>query len=179
MIKIYNSLFNDQQSKYIAEGMLNQFTNNLTNKEDSEYSYGTYGFYDLKEALYFVPFLHKIISNDYGSNIIFKNNYTRIYTNGNNLKIHTDRPGLDITLSVCLYSDIEFDWPMYISNVQIDTLWDNNLPIEDYKNNALPYVTPVGTGVACYGIKNPHWRDTLICDDNNKVIQAFYHWQFI
>jgi len=179
MIKFYNSLFNDRQSKYIADGMLKKFRDKLTDVETSIYSFGADGFYDLPEALCFVPFLHDLISNDYGSNIIFRNNYTRIYSNGKELKIHTDKPGLDITLSVCLYSNIDFDWPMYVSNIQIDTLWTNDLPTQTYRDNATPYLTPVGTGIACLGTRNPHWRDTLICSEDKKVIQTFYHWQYL
>lgn len=177
MIKFYENILTKEQCNCIANGMLTKHALNSTEKDNTIYSSGAYGFYDLPEAMYFVPMLHKSINRDYG-NVVFVNNYTRIYGNGNQLKIHTDREGLDITLSICVFSDVDCDWPIYISNIAIDGPWCENLPVESYMTDSSPYLTSVGSGVACLGTKNPHWRDPLICKDGQIVIQAFYHWAF-
>lgn len=177
MIKYYQNILTKKQCDHIANGMLSKHKVNATNKDTTIYSNGAYGFYDLPEAMYFVPRLHNFIKRDYG-NVVFKNNFTRIYSKGNQLKIHTDRAGLDITLSLCVLFEPSREWPIYVSNVAIEGLWRENLPIESYIKDSAPYVTPVGSGVACLGTKNPHWRDPLECDDGQLVIQAFYHWAF-
>ncbi len=176
MIKFYENLFNIRQCEHIANGMLSKHTANAAQK-DNTYAFGSHGFYDLAEAVYYVPMLTKLIKRDYG-NVVFKNNFTRIYFNGNELKIHTDRQGLDITLSVCIFSNINYQWPIYVSNVEVNGPWKENLPIESYVADSTPYFIPVGSGVACLGTRNPHWREPLVCDRKQMVIQAFYHWAF-
>lgn len=175
MIKEYAAIFDRKQCNYVAAGMIKKQEANATVKDVTPYSHGAYGFYDLPEALHLVPYLTKIIERDYGG-VVFKNAYTRIYVNGNQLKIHTDRVGLDITISICVYSDVGFDWPMSISNVAIDGLWRDNLPVDEYKKDSRKYITKLGDGIVCLGTKNPHWRETLECPPDKKIIQTFYHW---
>lgn len=178
MIKYYNSIFDEKQCKHISNGMLDNFKNNKTVTDNTVYSNGATGFFNLKETLDLLPYVHNIVTKDYGE-IYFQNTYTRIYRNTNTLKCHTDRKDLDVTISICVFSNLTFEWPIFISNVQINHPWDNNLPIHEYKADATSYITPVGSGVACLGIKNPHWRETLNCNEDQMVIQTFYHWKYM
>lgn len=178
MIKYYKDIFNKQQCEYVTIGMLEAHAENRIIKDNTHYSNGAVGAYNLNESLYLLFYLDKIIKKDYGHNINFVSSYTRIYSNGNCLKCHTDRSDLDITISICVMSNLPVEWPLYISDTKIYVPWNDNLPIEEYKLNAKPYHTPVGSGVACIGKENPHWRDTLICKEHEKVIQVFYHWKF-
>lgn len=178
-MKVYNDVFDSKKCDYIKNAMLRQFEANELTLEANEYSGGSYGSYNLKETMFFVPYLDKIIKNDYGHNITFENTYTRIYKKNNELKIHTDRQGLDITLSICIYSDVNFNWPIFISNEIVNGLWSTSLPIESYKESFQSFDTPPGTGIACHGTRSPHWRNPLMCEDDQMVIQCFYHWKLI
>lgn len=176
MIKFYQNIFDDVKCTHVANGMLKAFEEGKTVKDNTEYSNGAIGFFNLKESLDLLFYVHKIMQKDYGPGIKFQNTYTRIYTNNNCLKCHTDRSGLDLTISICLYSNLNFEWPLYISNSTIDVPWNDSLPIQEYKNNSVQYNIPIGAGVAALGGKHPHWRETLNCDSDQKVIQVFYHW---
>jgi len=35
-----------------------------------------------------------------------------------------------------------------------------------------------GDGALILGTKYTHWRDQLVIDESQKVIQSFYHWKF-
>lgn len=179
MIKYYQDILNKEQCDHIANDMLKSYMENKTVKDNTHYSNGSVGFYDLKKSNDLIFYLDKIIKKDYGQNIKFVNSYTRIYSNGNCLKCHTDRAGLDVTISICVMSNLTTEWPLYISDTKINVPWNDNLPIEEYKLNAKPYHTPVGSGIACIGKENPHWRESLECSETEKVIQVFYHWKFV
>lgn len=179
MIRTYANIFEEKHCSYVANGMLKAYENSKTVKDNTDYSNGALGFYDLPEAFHLAVYVEKVIKRDYGDKFKFANNYTRIYKNGNCLKIHTDRRGLDLTISICVFSNLKQEWPLHISGHQINVPWHDGLPIEEFKKNSEPFYTPVGTGVACLGYKNPHWRDTLVCDEDEMVIQTFYHWSAV
>jgi hypothetical protein len=73
-----------------------------------------------------------------------------------------DRPGLDITMSLCTYNNIGH-WPLMINDgkniQQIDTM--------------------PGDAAVLLGTKHEHWRPDLKCADDGMVIQVFYHWKFL
>lgn len=150
------------------------------NELSSEYKFtnGSYGYFNLPATFPVLQNIEQKIKQDYGDNYIFENTFTRIYLNGHNLSIHADRPGLDLTLSVCIYSNLDFEWPIHISTNQINGLWKETEPEEIYKKSFQTFKTPVGSGVACLGTKNPHWRDPLICKSDQMMIQSFFHWKY-
>lgn len=137
------------------------------------------GAYDFPPALSFVNRFRQRCMQDYGP-LRFVNNYTRIYRNGNDLPYHTDRPDCDVTLSVCMFHNLTVGWPLVISNVYHEPPWDmdNKPPRSVYEQNATSYVMDIGTGVACYASRYPHWRETLVCREDQSVVQSFYHFQF-
>jgi hypothetical protein len=67
-----------------------------------------------------------------GLNLKPKNSYARIYNNGSTLNKHVDRPGLEYTLTVSLYSNLDQPW----------LFWATTL---DGKQN-IPYEIPIGDG---------------------------------
>ena len=93
--------------------------------------------------------------------------------------IHTDRSDLDLTLTICVYSDIDNSWPIHVSNIPHQGEWKFDKPDSYYKSDYKTFHTPVGTGVTCLGRIYPHWREPLVCAENQKVIQVFYHWKKI
>lgn len=179
MIVVYDNVINKENCQRISSDMLSLLSANNLSVDNTSYTNGSLGFYNLPSSLDIVADIEHKIKKHYGDNIVFQNTYTRVYKNGNDLKIHTDRPGLDITLSVCVYSNLPFSWPIHVSSSIVNGLWETVTDINSLKEYYQTYHTPVGTGVACLGTKNPHWRDTLICETDQIMIQAFYHWKYI
>lgn len=99
------------------------------------------------------------IENLVGLKLTEENPYTRIYNNGSKLGIHTDRPRLDWSISVCLYNDTGQEWPLYAKS-----------------ETTLKFPTTVNTAYLFAGRRHAHWRDTLTCEANQKVICLFLHW---
>lgn len=91
------------------------------------------------------------------------NSYARIYYNGGTLAPHVDRTGLDYTMSITLFSNLDTDWP----------LWCNDL-----QGNTVPLVIPRGWGGMMLGTTMKHWREPLVCREDQYVIQLFVHWSF-
>lgn len=91
------------------------------------------------------------------------NSYCRIYYNGATLRPHKDRVGLDYTLSVSLFSNLKTPWPLICI---------------DRKENTVPIDIAIGDGGMMYGTEINHWRDNLICEPDEYIIQLFMHWSF-
>jgi hypothetical protein len=89
------------------------------------------------------------------------NTYVREYSNGGFLKKHTDRKDISVTMSICLESTINKEWPLFAE-----------IEGKEYSFNTNP-----GDGILLFGAdRNIHWRDDLICEENERVIQFFLHW---
>lgn len=89
------------------------------------------------------------------------NSYARVYTNGSTLPKHVDRPGLDYTLSISLYSNLDNPWLFYATGL-------------DKKD--IGFEIPIGAGGFIYGRDIVHWRDPLVCQPTQYVVQLFLHW---
>ena len=178
MINYYENILSPAECREITIAMGIKHGLNVLDKNQRNAA-GSLGFYDLPETLLHVERLTEILSKDYAS-IKFLNTYTRIYFNGNKLLLHTDRKGLDLTLTICTYSNVDYLWPIWVSGIYYNKLWDwdNQLSFEYCKKTAQSYVTPPGCGVSCIGNRNPHWRDALECKSDQYIVQTFYHWKF-
>lgn len=175
----YPNIFSHDECQALSNEMFNLLKNDQLSMDVTPYTNGSLGAYNLESTLVHLEKIEKFIKKDYGENIAFENTFSRIYQNGNDLKIHTDRPGLDITLSACVYSNLDWDWPIFVSFKEVNGLWSTVEDPEEYKQESGVYYTPVGSGVACLGTRSPHWRDPLICRDDQYVIQIFYHWRYV
>lgn len=131
---------------------------NASNKEMYKNSYGLGSIYDMENYL---RDLTPILSNHFDLNIKPANSYARIYYNGSTLKPHVDRPGLDYTISITLFSNLKTDWPL----VTIDKLGNKIMCNIDQRD-----------GLLIHGTEMKHWRDDLICGDDEYVVQMFLHW---
>lgn len=92
------------------------------------------------------------------------NSFGRIYYNGGTLAAHTDRSTLDYTVSITLFSNIEVDWPLWTT---------------DKLGNIVPLRIGIGDGGVMLGTTMKHWRDPLVCREDQHVIQMFMHWSFV
>jgi hypothetical protein len=89
------------------------------------------------------------------------NTFVREYKNNDFLRKHIDRMDISTTISICLESNINKDWPLFVKI--------NN---QKYSVNM-----DIGDGVILFDAdKIVHWRNTLICNENERVIQFFLHW---
>jgi len=89
------------------------------------------------------------------------NTYVREYYNNSFLKKHIDRTDISVSMSICLDSTINKEWPLF---VEIDG--------KEYS-----YHTNIGDGILLFGAdKNVHWRNLLECNENQRVLQFFLHW---
>lgn len=89
------------------------------------------------------------------------NTFVREYKNNDFLIKHFDRKDISTTISICLESTINKKWPLYakINNQEHSVNMD------------------VGDGVLLFNADNiVHWRNTLICNENERVLQFFLHW---
>ena len=90
------------------------------------------------------------------------NTFVREYLNGSFLKPHIDREDIGITLSICLELNIKGTWPLCAKVNDEEKCFNIN----------------VGDGLLMTtAYKTPHWRSTLICDKNERVVQLFIHWK--
>ena len=90
------------------------------------------------------------------------NTYVREYYNGAFLDKHIDRKEISVTMSICLESTINKAWSLF---TEIDG--------KEYSFN-----TNVGDGILLFDAdKNLHWRNSLICNENERVLQFFLHWK--
>jgi hypothetical protein len=163
MLIFFPSIFDQIRCKQLTDIMLKYHSNKkLTFEGSTKYYRNSYGS-SLPEFNALLPDLTPIIKEKTGiNNLVTKNSYSRIYFADSILKKHVDRPGLDITLSVCIYDDTGLEWPLHVENTD---------------GNVVPVITKPGDGGLILGTKMNHWRDLLTCGDGKMVIQAFFHWE--
>jgi hypothetical protein len=105
------------------------------------------------------PIITEINGNKKIKNV---NSFVREYKNGSVLKKHIDRQDIGITLSICLFSNIKKEWPL----------------CAEYNDVEISHNTNIGDGLLIIDSdKIIHWRDELVCNDNESVIQLFLHWK--
>ena len=122
------------------------------------------------------------IQQDYGhlGNVVFTHTYSRIYHPGSFLKVHVDRPGLDVTLTVCSHNDTGQEWPIWTTEAEWNMDWFRQKLMEPPADvDRTPWYTRPGQAVCMLGTKTPHWRMTLECEPGQSVIQHFYHWKIL
>ena len=71
-------------------------------------------------------------------------NYFRIYNSGSILKPHTDRPACEISVTLNLGYDGDYNWPIWIK--------DNN-------GQDIEVILNPGDGLIYHGCVNLHWRE--------------------
>ena len=181
---IFENILNKTQCSKISDAMFLLWAEDALEDEAStqpEHYKNSFGIRDLPEALEYKEYIDNIIKQNY-ENIVFECAYTRLYQNGSYLKIHLDRPDLDLTLSICTFSNTNKEWPVSVSRNTINPKYfrhgvdKTNAFYEDVKEDIF---TPVGWGATFEGRKYPHWRDSLVCGPDEYIVQTFYHWKMI
>ena len=166
MILFLPKLFDEMRCLQLNQIAVNYANQNALNFEGNDAHYGnSYGVARIPEFEQVLHALTPLMQHKTGwTNIVAENSYTRIYLNGSDLKKHVDRPGLDITLSVCTFTNIGHPWPLFV---------------EDETGKVHSIETTPGDGALMLGTKYQHWRDKLVANPQQMVIQSFYHWKFV
>jgi hypothetical protein len=180
---IIENVLNKDQCESITNAMFTlMHSGKLIDELNDNAAYGnSLGFRDLPETIDNLTNIEDIVKKHY-PNIEFQNNFTRIYRNDSYLNFHTDRNGLELTLSVCVFSNLENPWPLCVSKISVtnnDPIVISMMGVDYMKKHFKEYHTPVGSAALMEGTKYPHWRDKLSCNREQYVIQSFYHWKFL
>ena len=155
--------------KILTDGECNELTgkiiaaytsNKLAAETDIKYYKNSYGG-NIDENWELCNRFLPLVEEKTGLKLKVANPYCRIYNNESTLNPHIDRTGLDWTISICLFTNITYDWPLEVKV----THWD----IEKF---------PTKTGFASLvnGGVLEHWREPLQCDEEQYVIQLFLHY---
>ena len=93
-----------------------------------------------------------------GKELIPQYTYARIYKNGSDLKIHSDRPECQYSVTLSLGGDYKKPWPIWI---------------KDYAGNMNEVPLDAGDMVVYHGTELEHWREKF---DGNMQYQLFMHY---
>lgn len=162
MIHLIKGILTKEECKFLAH----QFDIDKKIKpsiDDVQHTGNSYGF---QPSDIFNEYLDKLKSkileiNSNVDDLTNVNTFVREYKNNDFLIKHFDRKDISVTISICLESTINKGWPLYakINNQEHSVNMD------------------VGDGVLLLDAdKIIHWRDTLICNENERVLQFFLHW---
>ena len=163
MIHFIPNILSKDECKYLTEKF--DIERKYQNSADGEYS-GTNISYGFEPSFAFNTYLDKLKSKalEYNSNfddLLNVNAFVREYVNTSMLKKHTDRKDISVTMSICLESTINKEWPLCAE-------------IDDREHC---FNTNIGDGILLFDAdKITHWRDTLECQENERVVQFFLHW---
>ena len=88
--------------------------------------------------------------------------FDRFYFKGNELKKHRDRDACEISVSLNISSNLDYDWPIYFQAKM-------NEP-------AVSVVCNPGDGVLYRGIDVWHWREPMRGNHKSYFHQVFFHY---
>ena len=98
------------------------------------------------------------IAKTVGKNLMPQYTYARIYKNGSDLKIHTDRPECQYSVTLSLGGEYKKPWPIWI---------------KDYAGKSHEVPLDVGEMVVYHGTELEHWRKKF---EGEKQYQLFMHY---
>tara|TARA_Y100001970_G_scaffold266758_1_gene355816 strand:+ start:571 stop:1149 length:579 start_codon:yes stop_codon:yes gene_type:complete len=110
-------------------------------------------------SAFIVKRLHPILERIVGEELIPTYWFCTTYWNKGFMARHTDRPSCEV--SVTMNIDSIVDWP---------------IQLQDLEGNRQKVVTPIGHGLAYSGIEVPHWRTPLKAKEGTKHMQSFFHY---
>jgi hypothetical protein len=168
----------EQCAELVAAFDASEQKNDESNLPNDPYYRNSFGVYQLPAALKHAQHVTDIVAKVH-PNIKFDSTYMRSYHNDSYLLVHTDRPGLDLTISICLENDKGYLWDLKVSNLPWEGgEWDNNIDHSKWQGTYSTAHLGIGQGGLCQGRKYPHWRDTLVCPPGDRLVYVFYHWAF-
>jgi hypothetical protein len=103
--------------------------------------------------------LHKIMEENTGLSLHPTYSYYRVYRNGDDLKIHKDRPSCEISTTLCFnysYDKEKYSWPIYMAGNCVE-------------------LHP-GDMVIYRGCDLDHWREEFNYPEDAWHVQGFFHY---
>lgn len=103
--------------------------------------------------------LHETMEKNTGLSLYPTYSYYRVYRNGDDLKLHRDRPSCEISCTLCFnynYDDTKYQWPIFMDESRV--------------------VLKPGDMVIYRGCDLDHWRKPLVYDENIWHVQGFFHY---
>lgn len=170
----FTNVLPQEDLNFLSEQLLS--CPNLNSESGIKYYHNSHGITNLTATLGYVATIEKLVKSVYDYPIEFSNTYARIYRKGSFLGIHTDRPGLDITVSLCIKKQSIGPWPLYVSNLLWQGPWREDVDMQPWKDNSYNVDLQTGDAAVMEGIKYPHWRDVLVCDEDQHDLYVFFHW---
>ena len=143
--------------------------------EDSNYYGGTQGWLQPDIAKKYLPKAEALIIKTHDIKSL-TNIYVRTYLTNTQLKMHTDQPGYDVTMTVCVENS-DPDFTLCVSNLTHPDPWPFNSEgdLTPYYHNSLCYDLRPGECVSMQGRRYPHWRPTKYSLTPSTYI--FYSWE--
>lgn len=149
----------------------------LSDELNSKYYYNSLGIANLPASLIYVPVIENLVKSVCDYPIKFANTYARIYRKGSYLGIHTDRVGLDVSVSLCIKKQSLCSWPLYLSKIEWFGPWREDIDVQLWKDNAIGVDLKPGEATIMEGTRYPHWREPLDCDEDQHDLYVFFHWE--
>jgi len=164
MIYLIPNILSEEECKFLAT-QFDLEKSNTKNVDDIRATPNTFGFRPSnKFNVYLNKLKPKVLETLNITDLTNTNVYVREYKNDSFLVKHLDRTDINITMSICLESTINKQWPLW---AEID-------------NKNVNFNTNVGDCIILTDSdKIIHWRNKLICNENERVLQFFLHWKKI
>jgi len=164
MIYLIPNILSEEECKFLAT-QFDLEKSNTKNVDDIRATPNTFGFRPSnKFNVYLDKLKPKVLETLNITDLTNTNVYVREYKNDSFLVKHLDRTDINITMSICLESTINKQWPLW---AEID-------------NKNVNFNTNVGDCIILTDSdKIIHWRNKLICNENERVLQFFLHWKKI
>ena len=151
---LLNNLVSQEICDFITDAMLraSNIEGNMCDdqvKKTLTFIYGDLYLETMHEILW------PIIEQAYGEELLPTYTYARLYTNGNILEPHIDRPACEVSVTLQLGKSHSYQWPIFIEG-------------KEYQMN-------VGSGVIYHGHNQEHWRDACAGPEGYYSGQVFFH----
>jgi len=130
----------------------------IANETQVEGSLARYNHPKFKESHYKIM---KVIEEVIGERLYPTYYYDRFYFKGNELVKHTDRESCEVSITVNINHNLNYDWPIFF---------------ERPDGSALSCTMNPGDGALYKGCILPHWREPMKGNKDSFYHQIFFHY---
>lgn len=170
MYPILDHLLNSTEIKFVLQDIEN---NNLKSEEHDHLFHNTFAKGGLPSTWPLAEKIKNRVQPFFKEKLKTNHTYTRVCKKDSVMGIHLDRPGLDVTVSVCIKRDVP--WELRISHTKKRRDF-YHADTDYYKQKYTGYDIELGQGVVCEGRLYPHWRERFIGQDHQSNIYTFFHY---
>lgn len=132
----------------------------LTTVEKDDFVPGCLSRYNYPKYQNLLFYIKNIVEDILNEKIYPTYHFDRFYFTGQDLKKHVDRPSCEISVSLTLNHNANYDWPLFF----------------DIDGENHPTFTNIGDAVLYSGTNTPHWRYPLEGNSDTYWHQIFFHY---